>query len=103
MTTQDKIIEEFANREYEHGFVTDVEQEINGHLALYFEENPAVAKSIVEQAVVAGLYTAFARKTDLDQAILQEELAAAVPLSVTLAERVQALRAWARGRAVPAA
>ena len=27
MVTQDKLIEEFANREYEHGFVTDVEQE----------------------------------------------------------------------------
>ena len=27
MTTQDKIIEDFANREYEHGFVTDVEQD----------------------------------------------------------------------------
>ena len=27
MATQDKLIEEFANREYEHGFVTDVEQE----------------------------------------------------------------------------
>ncbi|MEJ2188189.1 MAG: Fe-S cluster assembly protein SufB [Acidobacteriota bacterium] len=27
MATQDKIIEEFANREYEHGFVTEVEQE----------------------------------------------------------------------------
>jgi Fe-S cluster assembly protein SufB len=27
MATQDKIIEEFANREYEHGFVTDVEQD----------------------------------------------------------------------------
>ena len=27
MGTQDKLIEDFANREYEHGFVTDVEQE----------------------------------------------------------------------------
>ena len=27
MATQDKLIEDFANREYEHGFVTDVEQE----------------------------------------------------------------------------
>jgi Fe-S cluster assembly protein SufB len=27
MATQNKIIEEFANREYEHGFVTDVEQD----------------------------------------------------------------------------
>ncbi len=27
MDTQDKLIEEFANREYEHGFVTEVEEE----------------------------------------------------------------------------
>ncbi len=27
MASQDKIIEEFANREYEHGFVTDIEQD----------------------------------------------------------------------------
>jgi Fe-S cluster assembly scaffold protein SufB len=27
MATQDKLIEEFANREYEHGFVTEVEQD----------------------------------------------------------------------------
>ena len=27
MATQDKLTEDFANREYEHGFVTDVEQD----------------------------------------------------------------------------
>ena len=59
--------------------------------------------SELEQAVVAGLYTAFDQKTDLNQAILGTEIEAAVPLSVTLSERVQALREWARGRAVPAA
>jgi len=52
--------------------------------------------SELEQAVVAGLYTAFARKMDLDQETLDEEIRAAVPLSVTLAERVEALRHWAR-------
>ena len=59
--------------------------------------------SELEQAIVAGLYTAFAEKGDLDQQTLLAELESAVPLSVTLAERVEALRRWARGRAVPAA
>jgi MoxR-like ATPase len=57
----------------------------------------------VEQAVVAGLYTAFARKEDLTTEVLRAEMAATVPLSVTRREEVEALRAWARGRAVPAA
>lgn len=57
----------------------------------------------LEQAVVAGLYTAFAEERDLDTAILADELAGTVPLSVTMAERVTELREWARGRAVPAA
>jgi hypothetical protein len=59
--------------------------------------------SELEQAVVAGLYTAFADKSDLDQETLLSELESAVPLSVTLSERVETLREWARGRAVPAA
>lgn len=59
--------------------------------------------SELEQAVVAGLYTAFAEEADLDQETLAAEIESAVPLSVTLAERVETLRLWARGRAVPAA
>ncbi len=59
--------------------------------------------SELEQAVVAGLYTAFAEKTDLNQETLLAEIETAVPLSVTLSERVGALRRWADGRAVPAA
>jgi SpoVK/Ycf46/Vps4 family AAA+-type ATPase len=58
--------------------------------------------SELEQAVVAGLYTAFAQKRRLDQEILSTEIRSAVPLSVTLAERVETLRRWACGRAVPA-
>jgi hypothetical protein len=37
-----------------------------------------------------------------DEDILRTEIESTVPLSVTLAERVGALRRWARGRAVPA-
>jgi len=59
--------------------------------------------SELEQAVVAGLYTAFAEDSDLDHETLFAEIESAVPLSVTLAERVETLRLWARGRAVPAA
>jgi SpoVK/Ycf46/Vps4 family AAA+-type ATPase len=56
----------------------------------------------IEQAVVSALYTAFSRGTDLDTSLLLEELKATTPLSVTRQEEVTALRAWARGRTVPA-
>lgn len=56
----------------------------------------------IEQAVVAGLYTAFAEKRPLDSAMLLAELEATQPLSVTRAEEVHTLRDWALGRTVPA-
>jgi len=52
----------------------------------------------LEQVVVAGLYTAFAAGRPLDDATLLAEAGRTRPLSVTMAERVQALREWARGR-----
>jgi SpoVK/Ycf46/Vps4 family AAA+-type ATPase len=56
----------------------------------------------IEQAVVAGLYEAHAAETTLDMAILQKEIADTRPLSVTMAERIASLRAWAAERTVPA-
>jgi hypothetical protein len=56
----------------------------------------------LEQAIVAGLYTAFSRNSMLTTDLLEEELRSTHPLSVTRAEEVAALRAWAEGRAVPA-
>lgn len=56
----------------------------------------------IEQAVVAGLYAAHAEGRPLDQALLEQELAATRPLSVLMAEQVQALRDWAASRTVPA-
>ena len=56
----------------------------------------------IEQAVIAGLFDAYARKTDLNTALLLEALRTSPPLSVTMAERVEELRTWSRGRCVPA-
>lgn len=57
----------------------------------------------IEQAIVSALYAAHAARRPLDDALLQEELRNTRPLSVLMAEKVDALRAWALGRTVPAA
>jgi ATP-dependent 26S proteasome regulatory subunit len=56
----------------------------------------------IEQAIVAGLYTAFAQKQQLNTDILLGEIRGTQPLSVTRAEDIQAIRDWAKTRAVPA-
>jgi ATP-dependent 26S proteasome regulatory subunit len=56
----------------------------------------------IEQAIVAGLYTAFSQKQQLTTEILIAEIRGTQPLSVTRAEDIQAIRDWAKNRAVPA-
>ena len=56
----------------------------------------------IEQAIVAGLYTAFSQKQQLSTDILVAEIQGTRPLSVTRAEDIQAIRDWAKARAVPA-
>jgi len=56
----------------------------------------------IEQVVVAALYAAAADKTAMTQDHLLGAIRATRPLSVLMAERVAALREWARGRTVPA-
>ena len=56
----------------------------------------------IEQAVVSGLYSAHAAQTRLDEQRLLGEIAGTRPLSVLMAEQVNALREWARTRTVPA-
>jgi SpoVK/Ycf46/Vps4 family AAA+-type ATPase len=56
----------------------------------------------IEQAIVAGLYTAFDQKQQLATETLLAELQGTQPLSVTRAEDVQAIRSWAKSRAVAA-
>lgn len=58
--------------------------------------------SEIEEAVISALHEAFAAGTDLDTEGLAAALKASPPLSATMAEKVQALREWAKGRCVPA-
>jgi AAA+ superfamily predicted ATPase len=57
----------------------------------------------IEQVVVSALYSAFSDGGRLTTQHLLGEAAATRPLSVTMAERIAALRDWARERTVPAA
>ena len=54
----------------------------------------------IEQAIVAALYAAHAANAPLSDFTLRAELKQTRPLSVLMAEKVDALRAWARGRTV---
>ncbi|RUL75306.1 AAA family ATPase [Dyella choica] len=56
----------------------------------------------IEQAVVSALYDASGNGGELDQATLLHSLQSTRPLSVLMHEQVEALRAWAQGRCVPA-
>lgn len=56
----------------------------------------------IEQVIVAALYTAFAEGAELTTEHIRHEIGETRPLSVTMAERIDEIRAWARGRTVPA-
>ena len=58
--------------------------------------------SEIEEVVVSGLYAAFADSQPLTTKALKGEVHSTVPLSVTMAEKVDALRNWARSRTVSA-
>jgi len=54
----------------------------------------------IESAVQTALYAAFARRQELTTEDLLTALSSTVPLSVTRAEEIAQLRAWAKDRAV---
>ena len=54
-----------------------------------------------EQAIVSSLYAAHAKQEPLATGHILDEVARTRPLSVVMAERIGALRAWAAGRTVP--
>jgi hypothetical protein len=56
----------------------------------------------IDAAVQTALYAAFAAKSQLTTQLILDALAQTVPLSVTRAEEIVALREWAKDRAVPA-
>jgi ATPase family associated with various cellular activities (AAA) len=56
----------------------------------------------LEQGIVAALYSARAQGHPVTAASIAQELQASKPLSVVMAEKIAALRAWAHERTVPA-
>ncbi len=56
----------------------------------------------LEQAVSAGLYTAFAASRELEEEDLENAIQETVPIYDTYEERIKELRDWARTRARPA-
>jgi hypothetical protein len=54
----------------------------------------------IESAVQTALYSAFARKQELNTEDMLTALSSTVPLSITRAEEIADLRAWAKHRAV---
>ena len=56
----------------------------------------------IEQAIIAALHAAFADRKKLTTDQILDALRASPPLSVTMAERIHELRAWAEDRCVPA-
>jgi len=56
----------------------------------------------IEQAILAALHDAFTAKRELQTGDMLAALASSPPISVTMAERVAALRRWARGRCAAA-
>ncbi|NLX12202.1 MAG: AAA family ATPase [Phycisphaerales bacterium] len=56
----------------------------------------------IEQVVISALHDAYAEKAELDTPRILQALQNSPPLSVTMAESVAALRAWAQNRYVPA-
>jgi hypothetical protein len=58
--------------------------------------------SEIEQAVIAGLYYAFAEGAELRQAHVMKAVEEAFPLSSTMGEDITRLREWAKNRTRPA-
>jgi len=56
----------------------------------------------IEQSIVSALHNIYGQKTELRTEDVVKTLKESPPLSVTMAERVDALRKWAVGRCVPA-
>lgn len=60
------------------------------------------SSSEIDAAIQAALYASFSSKKPLTTEDLVQAARSTVPLSATRAEEIQALRAWAKQRAVPA-
>jgi len=68
----------------------------------YAQMSDGFSGAEIEQSVVAALYDARAKKENLADKHILHQLSHSKPLSVVMAERINALREWAKDRTVPA-
>ena len=66
------------------------------------EQTEGFSGSEIEEVVGSALYPAFSNEGALDTEALAFEITATKPLSVTMAEKIQKMRDWAKERAVRA-
>jgi len=71
-------------------------------LSLLVQASDGFSGAEIEQAVVAGLYSAHALSETVGTQHLLHELKTTRPLSVVMAEKIDTLRNWAADRTVPA-
>jgi len=72
-------------------------------LAALADSSRGFSGAEIEQAVVSALYGAFSSSGELSTDAILDELSRTRPLSLVMGEKLDALRAWARDRTVPAA
>jgi hypothetical protein len=73
-----------------------------GEIAALAAASAGFSGAELEQAVVAALYAANARRTPVGAQAIAHELQATRPLSIVMGEKIAELREWAEGRTVPA-
>jgi hypothetical protein len=78
-----------------HGIMTRIDEDL-----LSLSEGFSGAE--IEQAVLDALYKVISRKPFLDPFEIKIELKKAIPLSISMKEKIDRLRKWAVGRAKPA-
>lgn len=71
-------------------------------LALLADASEGFSGAEIEQVIVSGLYREGSEQSELDTAMLLAEFHGTQPLSITMAEKVAALRHWAAGRCISA-
>jgi SpoVK/Ycf46/Vps4 family AAA+-type ATPase len=71
-------------------------------LGLLAERAKGFSGAEIEQVIISGLYSAFSGSGNLNTKLILEEIESTKPLSVTMREKIDDLRDWARERTVPA-
>lgn len=71
-------------------------------LAALADASDGYSGAEIEAAILSAMHQAYASKSELSTADLSRALKESPPLSVTMREKLQALRSWAVGRCVPA-